>query len=82
MADQDHDERPRATRNAGAFFSPTRGPTPVPIDLERYWDRLPTKRNYPRLARNLIVVLVVLATVFVLLWVLTPGAASVLLVPA
>ena len=82
MTDRDEEQRPQATRNAGAFFSPTRGPTPIPTDLESYWNRLPTRGNYRRLACNLIVVLAVLAIVFALLWVLTPGASSALLILA
>jgi hypothetical protein len=76
MADRDEDHRPKASRSAGAFFSPTRGPTPVPMDIDRYWDRIPTKRRWSTLARNLIVVIAIALTI---LWVLTPTAASAVL---
>ena len=78
MTEQRDDRRRRPTRNAGAFFSPTRGPTPVPMDIDRYWDRLPVKRSWARLARTVIVMIIIAAVVLAILWLLTPANASAL----
>jgi hypothetical protein len=78
MVERDKDGRPSATRNAGAFLSPTRGVVPVPSDIvDRHWDR--PKANGRRAKLVMYTIASVIAFVFVILWVLTPTTAAGLL---
>jgi len=80
MVERDKDGRPSATRNAGAFLSPTRGVVPVPSDIvDRHWNRPKANGRRAKLVMYTIASVLVIALVFVILWVLTPTTAAGLL---